>query len=97
MYMYNALTHTLLTLFIQAAIMNAGDDILTYARLLLEAGADPNAYDHFGYTPMTSLLKRGFRDGANVDDKHAQVAQADTFLLKVHVHVHTSHQCVCLH
>ena len=57
----------------QAAIMNANEDVVTYARILLEAGADPNAHDHFGFTPMTSLLKRGFRDGAHVDEKHAQV------------------------
>ena len=37
--------------------MYAKEDIATYCQLLLEAGADPNALDHFGFTPMTSLIK----------------------------------------
>ena len=53
--------------------MNAQEDIVEYVQLLLEAGADPNACDNFGYTPMTSLIKRGFRDGAVVSEKHMQV------------------------
>ena len=58
----------------KAAIMNAQEDIVEYVELLLEAGADPNACDNFGYTPMTSLIKRGFRDGAVVSEKHMQVS-----------------------
>ena len=53
--------------------MYAKEDIATYCQLLLEAGADPNALDHFGFTPMTSLIKRGFRDGSDVNEKHMMV------------------------
>ena len=70
---------------LQSTIMYAKEDIATYCRLLLEAGADPNALDHFGFTPMTSLIKRGFRDGSDVNEKHMMVRTT------------TAHACDVLH
>jgi ankyrin repeat protein len=45
---------------------------LETARLLLEAGADPNAKDNEGRTPADQMLHNGRRDLAEVLRRHGR-------------------------